>query len=75
MSLVPHCRRIPLAFALLASGLIAACPVPRAADLAEATRTASEVEPDCSPEPDLWIASTRRLSGICQGPAAADLAV
>ena len=75
MSLVPHCRRIPLAAAILLGGLIAACPVPRAADLAEAARTASELEADCSPEPDLWLASTRRLPGTCQGPAAADLSV
>jgi hypothetical protein len=71
-----------LSCGLTAAGLVvglagfAAC----AADVAAATVAASEIEADC-PAPlaagglDVWVASTRRLPGVCRTPEHADLAI
>ena len=64
-----------LAAVLLAGGLVATGPEARAANRAEDARTVGESGAGCAVEPDLWIASTRRLPRTCQGPALADLLV
>lgn len=69
-----HCR-VVVAVALLLGGAVAACPALASADPGEAASPGGEVEAECSPGLDVWIASTRRLPGICRGPAPADFGV
>jgi esterase/lipase superfamily enzyme len=67
--------RIVRAAALLMGALVAACPTGSAQDTGRTDLAAGEIEAECRLTPDVWIASTRRLPGVCHGPAPADLSV
>ncbi len=70
-------RRFAVVVALFVGGAVAACPGATLTDAVTEGPVAGEVdlEAECSSGLDVWIASTRRLPGICRGPAPADFGV
>ncbi|MFM1903023.1 MAG: hypothetical protein RLZZ440_923 [Planctomycetota bacterium] len=73
--MIPRLRRVCAAALLMLVGVAAICHAQEPTGLVEEALPVGEAEPECSGGFDLWIASTRRLPGICRGPAAADFGV
>ncbi len=67
--------RVCVAAVLLLAGAATVCSAQESSGLVEEMAAVGEVESECCWDLDVWVASTRRLPGICRGPAAADFGV